>query len=93
MSEPRIYPDPPEPDAVAKGVRGVFGGLLGLVLAAGLWIRLGGPGLWETLLLATFNVAFCVCGAVKLGDSFWESLARRRWVSTRQSHLEIGPNA
>ena len=79
MSEPRIYPDPPEPDAVAKGVRAVFGGLLGLLLAAGLWIRLGGLGLWEMLLLAAFAVGFCVCAAVKLGDSFWESLPGRRW--------------
>ncbi len=81
MSDPMIYPDPPKPDAMAKGVRAVFGGLLGLVLAAGFCIRLGGPGLWATLLLATFTVAFCVCGAVKLGDSFWESLARRQWPS------------
>jgi hypothetical protein len=61
VSEPRIYPDPPEPDAVAKGVRAVFGGLLGLLLAVGLWLRLGGLGLWETLLLATFAVGFCKC--------------------------------
>jgi len=79
LSEPRIYPDPPEPDAVAKGVRAVFGGLLGLALSAGLWIRLGGPGLWATLIVATLTVGFCVCAAVKFGNSFWGSLPRRRW--------------
>ena len=79
MSEPRIYPDPPEPGTVVKIVRAVFGGLLGLALAAGLWMRFGGPGLWETLLFASVTVGFCVCAAVKLGDSFWESLPSRRW--------------
>lgn len=79
VSEPRIYPDPPEPDTATKIVRAVFGAVLGLALAAGLWIRLRFPSLVETLLLASCTVGFCVCAAVKLGDSFWESLPGRRW--------------
>jgi hypothetical protein len=77
MIDPKVYPDPPEPDRLAVGVRAVCGALLGLVLATVLWMRLGGLGPWSSLVEFSGVVAFCVCSAVKYGDSFWESLSTR----------------
>lgn len=79
MSDPKIYPAPPEPDRLTIGIRTVFGGLLGLVLATVLWMRLGGLGPLSSLVEFSGIVAFCVGAAVKYGDSFWESLSTRSW--------------
>lgn len=76
MPEPKIYPDPPKPDGLAVAVRGAFGVVAGLVLATVLWFRLDGLSLWPTVVDFVSLTAFCVFGAIKMSDAFWERLLR-----------------
>ena len=77
MGEPRIYPDPVV-DRTAKIIRGVFGVLLGLGVAASIWIRSGGFGLMGTAILLVVCVPICCFGSIRGGDAFWMSALRRR---------------
>jgi hypothetical protein len=75
--EPRIYPDPPGPDALGKGVRAACGAVLGLVVAGEVWFRCGPFGGIGTAIVLIASVAVCTVGAVRHGDAFWETFLRR----------------
>jgi hypothetical protein len=78
MSEPRLYVDPPKPDRLAVAVRAVCGALLGAVVALSIWLRSGGLNTGGTVLLFGVAVVVCTAGAIRYGDSFWESILPRR---------------
>ena len=75
--DPRIYPDS-GPDRLAIAVRGVCGGLLGLAVATGVWIRSGGFGPWGSVALFVTAIAGCAWGAIRHGDDFWLAVLKRR---------------
>lgn len=74
--EPRIYPDH-ESDRLAILVRGVCGVLLGVALAACIWIRAGGFGMWASAALFATAVAGCAWGSIRHGDAFWLAVFMR----------------
>ena len=76
--DPIIYPDP-APDREGDVVRGVCGLVLGVVVAAITWIRLGGMGLWASVALFAAVVAGCVWGSIRHGDAFWKHMLRLRY--------------
>lgn len=74
--EPEVHPDP-QTDRLAVIVRGVCGAILGLVVAAVIWVRGGGFGTWGTVALLAVSVLGCALGSIRHGDSFWYSVLRR----------------
>jgi hypothetical protein len=75
-TEPRIYPDP-EIDRGTKWVRGIFGALLGLAVAACIWVKSGGLSLWPSIALAVCSIVVGSWGSVRHGDAFWYAVLRR----------------
>jgi len=75
--EPKVYPDP-QTDRLAVIVRGVCGAILGLVIAAVIWMRGRGFGPWGTAALIAGSVVGCALGSIRHGDSFWYSVLRRQ---------------
>jgi alpha-D-ribose 1-methylphosphonate 5-triphosphate synthase subunit PhnI len=76
-TEPKIYPCS-QPDRLALVVRGVCGVLLGLALAAYVWVRSGGFGFWPSAALFVAAVVVCTWGSIRHGDAFWLSVLIRR---------------
>ena len=75
-NEPKVYPDL-QTDSLAIIVRGVCGVVLGLVVAAGIWMRCGGFGPWASVALFSGSLVGCTLGSIRHGDSFWYGLLRR----------------
>ena len=75
-NEPKVYPDPQD-DRLTIIVRGVCGVILGLVIAAGIWVRCRGFGPWGSAALFAGVVSGCTLGSIRYGDSFWHSVLRR----------------
>ncbi len=75
-NEPKVYPDS-QNDRLTIIVRGVCGAILGLVVAAGIWVRCGGIGPWGSVALFAGAVIGRALGSIRHGDSFWYSLLRR----------------
>lgn len=75
--DPKIYPDP-VPDREGAVVRGVCGLVLGFVVAASIWMRVGGLGLWASVSLFLVVVVGCAWGSVRYGDAFWYDVLGRR---------------
>ena len=76
-TEPKVYPDPVV-DRETVLVRGVCGALLGVAVAAGIWIRGRGFGPWTTVALFVGSIVVCTIGAIRHGDSFWYGVLGRR---------------
>ena len=74
--EPRIYPQP-QPDRLQTVVRGVCGALLGVVVAAVVWMRNGTLGLAATIVLFAACIAVCTFGVIRHGDASWIRVLRR----------------
>jgi hypothetical protein len=74
--EPKVYPDP-KLDRQAIIVRGVCGALLGVVLAAVIWMRNGGFGPMGSAVLFGLSIIGCVFGSIRHGDTFWYRMLRR----------------
>lgn len=62
------------PDPSEVKVRAFCGGLLGAVIALGLWIQLGPFGIVGTALVFTVSIVSCGIGAVRWGDPFWHKV-------------------
>jgi len=67
-----------KPDRPEIIIRAICGGLLGVLLAAYAWIRIGGLSLVPTLLLFLGFIAVSALLAARFGDRYWEGFARGR---------------
>ncbi len=74
-NEHKVYTDPRN-DRLTIVVRGVCGAILGLVVAAAIWVRGGGFDPWGSATLFAGSVIVFTLGSIRYGDSFWYRLRR-----------------
>ena len=67
-----------KPDRQEIVIRAICGGLLGVLLAAYAWVRIGGLSPIATLFLFLGFIVISALLAARFGDRYWEGLARDR---------------